>query len=391
MSDSTPPQRGFTPAEFEGRVARAQGIMAENDLDALLLTTPPNIRYITGFDSQFWESPTRPWFVVVPSEGNPIAVIPEIGAPQMSETWLDDVRHWPAPVPEDDGTSLLAETLSEVTQRHGRVGAELGREMSLRMPVIEFFALRDRLPRVDIVDGSPAIWRIRMTKTAAEIAHHRYICELVSDAFEALTAKLSVGMSEREACRILREDAGLRGADAIPFMPGVAGPGGQSQIVCGPSDRELAPGDVLFIDTGCTYDGYFCDFDRLYAIGEISDAAKRAHDAVWQASEAGIAAARPGATPEDLWRAMSKVLEDAGSLGNNVGRLGHGLGLQLTEPPSNMPGDATVIEAGMVLTIEPGMEFEPGRMLVHEENIVITEDGAEMLTKRAPREMWRAG
>lgn len=73
--------------------------------------------------------------------------------------------------------------------------------------------------------------------------------------------------------------------------------------------------------------------------------------------------------------------------GNNVGRLGHGLGLQLTEPPSNMPGDETVLEPGMVITIEPGMEYDAGKMIVHEENVVITTDGAQLLTRRAPREM----
>jgi Xaa-Pro aminopeptidase len=84
---------------------------------------------------------------------------------------------------------------------------------------------------------------------------------------------------------------------------------------------------------------------------------------------------------------MTAVLEAGGSAGNNVGRLGHGLGLQLTEWPSNRPGDDTPLVPGMVLTIEPGMEFAPGRMMVHEENIVITEDSCELLTRRAPPEM----
>jgi Xaa-Pro aminopeptidase len=147
-------------------------------------------------------------------------------------------------------------------------------------------------------------------------------------------------------------------------------------------------GDILFIDTGAFYDGYFCDFDRNYAVGQVSDAARRAQAAVWDATEAGIAAARPGATVEHVWQVMAKFLEDAGSIGNNVGRMGHGLGMQLTEPPSNMPGDLTVIEPGMVLTIEPGMEYEAGKMIVHEENIVITDAGADLLTERAPRDFW---
>lgn len=381
--------RGFSTAEFEARYARAQTVMREHRLDALLLTAPPNVRYFTGFDSQFWESPTRPWFVIAPLDRAPIAVIPEIGEPEMALTWLTDVRSWPAPRPADDGVSLLADAIASLPVRFGRVGAELGREMSLRMPVMDFLSLRDRVKGVEFVDGSPCTWRIRMIKSAGEIARIRHICEIASDAYAALPGKVHIGDTEREACRRLRIDIAERGADATPFLPGISGPGGVPQIVCGPHDRPLEKGDVLFIDTGSTYDGYFCDFDRNYAIGEISDAAKRAQDAVWLATEDGIAAAVPGSTTSDVWRAMAKRLESAGSLGNNVGRQGHGLGLQLTEPPSNMPGDDTLIEVGMVLTIEPGMEYAPGKMIVHEENVVITPSGAELLTKRAPREMWR--
>ncbi|MEQ9138584.1 MAG: Xaa-Pro peptidase family protein [Thalassobaculum sp.] len=382
-----PPPRIFPTAEFERRLARLHGIMRPHRLDGVLLTTPSNVRYVTGFDSQFWESPTRPWFVLVPLDGAPIAVIPDIGAPEMAKTWVTDIRSWPAPVPQDDGISLLAAAMEALDSRFGRVGAELGREMALRMPVVDFLALRDRLRGVEIVDGAPAIWEARMVKTAAEIACIRHICGIASDAYEALPSKLSAGMTEREAARRLRIDIAERGADATPFLPAISGPGGVDQIVCGPSDRVLLDGDIVFFDTGSTFNGYFCDFDRNYAVGRASDAARRAHEAVWQATEAGIAAAVPGAATDDVWRAMATVLEAAGSVGNNVGRLGHGLGLQLTEPPSNRPGDGTVLREGMVLTIEPGMEYAPGRMIVHEENVAITAGGAELLTRRAPREL----
>lgn len=382
----TLPKRGFSPAEFETRTRRAQSIMRNHGLDAIFVTAPPNIRYFTGFDSQFWESPTRPWFIVIPAEGKPIAVIPEIGAPEMALTWVEDIRTWPAPVLEDDGISLLTSTLDALPKRFGKVGAEMGREMALRMPVSDFLKLRDQLGS-DIVDGSPCLWEIRMVKTAAEIDHIHYICQIASDAYEALPSQISVGESEREAVRKLRIDVARRGADATPFMPAISGPGGVPQIVCGPHDRILENGDILFIDTGSTFDGYFCDFDRNYAIGNVSDDAKRVHEALWVATEAGIAAAVPGATTDDVFRAMSRIIEDAGAIGNNVGRLGHGLGLQLTEPPSHRLGDGTVILENMVLTIEPGMEYAPGKMIVHEENIAVKRDGARLLTKRAPREL----
>ena len=385
-NDHVVPKRGFTPSEFEARVERAHQIMQRDELDAVFVTTPPNVRYFTGFDSQFWESPTRPWFVVVPLSRPPTAVIPEIGAPEMALTWIKDIRTWPAPVPEDDGVSLLKATLEGLPRRFGRIGAELGREMTLRMPVVDFQRLRDSLGS-EIVDGSPSIWQMRVVKTGAEINHIRHICGIASDAYEALPSQLSIGESEREAVRKLRIDIARRGADSTPFMPAISGPGGVSQIVCGPHDRTLEEGDILFIDTGSTFDGYFCDFDRNYAIGQISAEAARVHEALWLATEAGIAAAVPGATTDSIWQAMNRIIEKAGAIGNNVGRLGHGLGLQLTEPPSHRPGDGTAIVENMVLTIEPGMEYAPGKMIVHEENIVITSNGPQLLTKRAPREM----
>ena len=194
-------------------------------------------------------------------------------------------------------------------------------------------------------------------------------------------------MTEREACREMRLDVLRRGADGSPYMMGVAGRGGYDNIIMGPSDRPIGAGEVLIIDTGTTFDGYFCDFDRNFAFGTPDDAVRRAYDVVYRATDAGIAAARPGATTSDLFHAMMRVLEPGGSTGNSVGRLGHGLGLQLTEGPSNRPGDDTVLEPGMVLTIEPGMEFAPGRMMVHEEDIVITDAGCDLLTLRAPAEM----
>jgi Xaa-Pro dipeptidase len=385
------PRRGFVREEFELRTNRAQHIMRNHRLDAVVLTTPPNVRYFSGFDSQFWESPTRPWFLVVPAEGSPLAVIPEIGAPEMAMTWLDSIHTWPAPRPSDDGTSLLAGILKTLPRRFARIGFELGREHSLRMPVIQFLDLRASLPGIELVNGSPCIWEIRMVKTEAEIAHIRHICEIVSEAYSRVPSLVKPGDSERDAARKLRIDLAERGADSTPFLPVISGPGGVAQIVCGPHDRIIETGDILFCDTGSTYDGYFCDFDRNFAVGKVSDAARRANETMWKATEAGIQAAIVGATTDDVFAAMAKLIEAASTFGTNVGRLGHGLGMQLTEPPSNMPGDGTVLQANMVLTIEPGIEYAPGKMIVHEENIVIRADGAELLTRRAPRELQMVG
>ena len=386
MNNMILPERGFAKEEFEQRLIRAQKIMKSYKLDGLLITSPQNIRYFTGYDSQFWESPTRPWFVVVPSSGKPIGIVPEIGESEFKKTWLDDIKSWPSPRPDDEGISLVKSTLDDLQKIYGQIGAEFGKEMAIRMPVRDLLKLKEII-KTNIVDGSDAIWDMRMIKTNNEIERIKFICSIASDAYNSLPAKLAIGDTERAAVNKLKIDILNRGADNVPFMPGISGPGGVSQIVCGPSDRILENGDILFIDTGSTFDGYFCDFDRNFAFGSVSSDVERVNEVLWQATEAGIKAAVPGATTLDVFNAMNKIIEDGGAIGNNVGRLGHGLGLQLTEPPSHRPEEKTIIKENMVLTIEPGMEYEKDKMLVHEENIVIHKDSAELITKRAPREI----
>ena len=387
MPTKTPP-RGFPTAEFEARVANAQAEMHQQQMDAIVLTMPQNFRYFSGFNSQFWESPTRPFFIVVPLEGNPIGVVPTIGGPALETTWISDIRTWPAPCPEDDGVSLMDSVLTSLPRRFGRVGWEMGRESIVRMPIIDFDRLRKNISGIEFVDGSPMIWGLRMVKSEREIAKVREACRIGSDAFDLYLSRARYGSTEVEVAREFRMAAHECGADSTPFVSVCSGHDGYSQIIVGPQETAQTDGQIMFIDTGITFDSYFCDFDRNFAFGHISDAAKRAHEVVWNATQAGIDAARPGITSEDLWAAQNKVLEAAGAAsGNDVGRSGHGLGMHLTEPPSNMPGDKTVLKPGMVMTIEPGMEFAPGKMLVHEENLVITEDGCELLTRRAPKEM----
>jgi len=89
--------RGFNIDQFEKRTLKAQQLMQQHGLDALLLTTETSVRYFTGFLTRFWESPTRPWYLIIPPQGKPIAVIPSIGEALMDKTWVEDIRTWPSP------------------------------------------------------------------------------------------------------------------------------------------------------------------------------------------------------------------------------------------------------------------------------------------------------
>ncbi len=380
---------GFTRGEFEDRIERARRLMTVHKLDGLLLTSESNVEYLSGFTTQFaWNTPTRPWYFVVPRKGNAVAIIPEVGFTNWRSTsWCKDVRTWPSPRPEDEGLDLLSGIVKSLSRRFGRLGAELGPESRLGMPVSDLLRLRSAMAPLELADGSAVMRALRLRKSTAEVRRMRHICHIVCDAFDGLPGLLGRDDTENDLVRKFQSDVLLRGADKTPYTAIGSGPGGYRSIIMGPTDRRLRTGDLFLIDTGSRYGGYFCDFDRNYAIGEPPDTAKRVHDALYRATQAGIEAARPGRTAEDLFNAQAKVLADAGLEVGNVGRFGHGLGKVLTEPPSLRPGDDTELLPGMVLTIEPSAMFGRGKILVHEENLVVTEGKAQLLTRRAPREI----
>jgi Xaa-Pro dipeptidase len=381
------PTRGFHQSEFEARTARAQEMMATAGMSAILILTEPEVRYFTGFLTPFWQSPTRPWFVVIPAAGKPIAVIPAIGTECMAATWIDDILTWSSPNPIDEGISLLSDVLRGVTSGDAKVGLPMGPETALRMSMLDFNRLSEAIAPLTFVDASPIIQTLRMTKSDAEIEKVRHICGVLSGVFEDLPNVLRTGMTNVEIFRAFKIAALNAGADDVAYLVGGTGQGGYGDIISPPSDTPSAHGDVLILDTGATFDGYFCDFDRNYMFGDTTDAAKRAYDVVYRATEAGIAAAVPGNTCADLYHAMQGVMDAGGAMGNDVGRLGHGLGMQLTEWPSNMPADMTFLKPGMIMTLEPGMTFAPGKVMVHEENLVIREGAPELLSRRAASEM----
>ena len=364
----------FPEAEFEARADRAQRLMATARLDALWLTTEAEVRYFTGFRTLFWHSPTRPWHVVLPASGKPFAIVPEIGAALMAGTWVDDIRMWPSPRGEDEGVSLLIDALSGMD----RIGVPMGAEASLRQPLNDFNAVTSAI-NAELVDCTPLIQSLRFIKSDAELAIIRKICAIGSAAFARAPNLFHVGQPLADAFRAFKIALLQEGAEEVPYLVGGAGPDGYADVISPPSAAPLAEGDVLMLDTGATLLGYFCDFDRNFALGRASEPANRAYAALDRATEAGLAAARPGATCADLFRAMAAHLGGD----SNVGRLGHGLGMQLTEWPSVAPFDQTVLKPGMVMTLEPSIGVTAGTMMVQEENILITDGAPELLTTRA--------
>ncbi|CTQ74826.1 M24 family metallopeptidase [Roseibium alexandrii] len=366
----------FPVTEFEYRADRAQRLMREQGLDALLFTTEAEVRYFTGFRTLFWQSPARPWFCILSRTGKPIAIIPHIGAHLMASTWVDDIRTFAAPHPTDEGVGLLSDALKP----YAVVGMPMGRESSLRMPLLDFERVKANLPGAEFRDASALVQAVRRIKSETEIAIHREICQIASRSFESARALFHEGQSLKEAFRSFKIDLLERGADDVPYLVGGAGPGGYGDVISPPTDAPLNAGDVLMLDTGAVKNGYFCDFDRNFAIGHASNAVRQAHRKLVEAANSAAAIARPGKTCADLFNAMTDVL---GQSDCDVGRMGHGLGIQLTETPSLTAFDTTVLQERMVLTLEPGLDLGQGKMMVHEENIVIRDGAPEFLSTPA--------
>ena len=377
--------RGFPPSEFEARTAAAQALMAKHDLAALLLTTETQIRYFTGYLTRFWESPSRPWFLVLPAQGKPIAVIPSIGAALMGATWIEDIRTWSAPDLTDDGVSLLAETLNEVCPADGRVGVPDGHETHVRMPLADLERIKSAIAPRQMTSDFGLTRALRLIKSEAEIVKIETACQIIARAFARVPEIACEGVPLDQIFRKFQMLCLEEGADWVPYLAGGAEQGGYTDVISPAREEPLALGDVLMLDTGLIWDGYFCDYDRNWSVGTPSPEVQSAHARLIDATQAAFEIARPGATASDLYHAMNNVLSQ-GAETTDAGRLGHGLGMSLTEWPSLIATDHTPLQAGMVLTLEPGIAVG-GKILVHEENILITEGAPRFLSPQAGPEM----
>ena len=384
---SKDPPRGFDTLEFQKRAETIQTSMAREGLEGLLVMNEAEVRYFSGFHTPFWQSPTRPWFLFVPAAGAPVAVIPEIGAALMQTTWIEDIRTWGAPNPKDDGISLLCDLLAPLAKRQASLGVMKGHETGFRMPLRDWEQMMSRLTGLKVKDATKIVQAARMVKSEAEIEKLSHICKIGSAAFARLPLVITPDMPLQEVVRAFRTEALRQGADDVPYVVGGAAEGGYGDVISLPSMRPITQGDVLMIDSGCVWDGYFCDFDRNWAVGHVGDVARCVYDVLWRATEVGIEAAKPGARACDLFHVMSRVMSEFSQDGGDIGRLGHGLGMQLTEQPSVADFDETVLEENMVLTLEPSLSYGAGLMMVHEENIVVTASGCRLLTERASQDL----
>lgn len=352
--------------EIQARLAALGQAIAEQRVDALLVTTPENRHYLTGFTG------SAGLLLVTPTAARLI----------VDGRYYERAAQEAPDVPQVRGGMALMDALEPVIRELGatRVGYE-----AEHMTVSQLAKFQGKAPEVDWVPLTGLVERLRLAKSPAELAALRRALALADRAMEHAWAVAAPGMTERELAWRIEVFMREHGAQAVAFEL-IVGAGENGALPHHtPGDRPIAAGEPIVVDIGARLDGYHSDLTRTFSLGPARDPE---YATVWQvvedANQAGRAALRAGATGREVDRAARAVIEAAG-YGEAFGHgLGHGVGLQIHESPRLSPAaDDTPLVEGTVVTIEPGI-YLPGRFGVRIEDVArIGPHGAEILTQVA--------
>ncbi|MFD1645444.1 M24 family metallopeptidase [Haloarchaeobius litoreus] len=371
----------MTDAAFERRTRDCQQRLRDGAGDLAVLFPSRNLFYATGFDEEPQE---RHLFLFVPSEGDPVFLVPDLyGSQVRAESWVEDVRTWSD---GDDPVAAVEHVVADLA-----VPADGHVLVDDTMWALFTQDLEAALPDARFGLASAVFDDLRVRKDEAELDCLRRAGELADEVSVAVRnlGEDVVGWTESELAAEI-ESRLLSSGDALAFdvIAGSGPNGAMPHHTHG--DREIRRGDPVVLDFGAYVDGYPGDQTRTVVFaGEPPEGFEQVHDTVRDALEAGVAAVEPGITAESVDRAARAVIEDAGYGEAFVHRTGHGVGLDVHEPPYIVEGNETELEPGMVFSVEPGVYIEDEFGVRIEDLVVVTADGCERLND-SPRG-WRAG
>ncbi|HEY7154055.1 MAG TPA: Xaa-Pro peptidase family protein [Gemmataceae bacterium] len=364
------------PAQRRERLSR---LLADEGIDVLLLSSPVNVTYLTGFSGDST--------VLLLTRDRVLLVSDSRYSGQLDEECPG------LPVHIRSTTQKLPEAVAESLKRLGvrSVGFESG-----AVTVAEFEYLRELAPSLDWKGGGDRVERLRTIKDASEVAQIRTAIDVAERAFTAFRALLRPQDSEKDLCDLLEHYVRQAGGACTAFAPIVAAGERAALPHAPPTNRTAASGEMLLVDWGASAPLYKSDLTRVLDTRTTSTFSGTAsattakfadiYAIVLRAQEAALRAVRPGVAARDIDAAARSVIAEAG-YGDYFGHgLGHGFGLQIHEAPWVRPNSETPIEAGMVFTLEPGI-YLPGWGGVRiEDDVLVTPDGAERLT-HLPRDL----
>lgn len=362
------------------RLAKLAASLHNSGLSALALSAGPSLVYLTGLHFHLSE---RPVVAIFTADHEPVIVLPEL---EMLKVEGLPLRAFAYPENPVDWDGIFRRALQSLGLDGKRIGVE-----PRAMRLLEFRHILAGAPEAEFPDASDLVGKLRVRKDADEIAAMHKAVMVAQSALDATIPLIKIGMSEKEIAGELVVQL-LRGGSQseMPFAPIVSGGPNAANPHAAPSDRKIQPGDLLVVDWGACADGYISDLTRTFAVGEVDEEWRKIHRIVQEANAAGRLAARPGASCAAVDKAARQVIEKAGYGKYFTHRTGHGIGMEGHEEPYMRGDNLQLLEPGMAFTVEPGI-YLPGRNGVRiEDNVVITEEGAECLSDMA-RELRTVG
>ncbi|MBN1933679.1 MAG: aminopeptidase P family protein [Anaerolineae bacterium] len=339
-------------------------------VDCVALVPGPNLNYVSGLALHASERPIVAFF---PVQGQPVVVLPVLERGR-AEKMVQGNAQLIGYTDEDGPTTAFAQASRELGLSGKRIAVE-----HLHMRVLELHYIEQAATGAEFVSLEAALPGLRAIKDVGEIATMRRAVAITEQALHKLIARPLIGLTEKEIAVRLEQLMRQAGADGVAFIIVVAGPN-SADPHAGPSDRPVQSGDLVVIDCGATYGGYPADLTRTFSAGTVSDELKRIYEVVRQANAAGKAVVRAGVPAQEVDRAARRVIDAAGYGPHFFHRTGHGLGLEVHEPPYIVEGNGEPLSSGMVFTVEPGI-YLPGVGGVRiEDNVVVTVQGVDCLT-----------
>lgn len=345
------------------RESLARGLKTD-DLDALLITSEANVRYLTGFTGDSSSLVVMAERAVVLSDGRYRVQLDE-ECPGLEVRIRPVAQLMPA---------AIANAVAELSIR--RLGFE-----ARALCFAEYEELRRALPNVELVPLKDHVEALRAIKDEDEVEAIREAIGFAERAFDMLRTNLQAGQTEKDAADLLENHMRRCGASGASFPPIVAVGARAALPHARPSARSrIGDDDFVLIDWGATGRPYKSDLTRVLVTGKVTPKFEQVYRTVLEAQERGIAAIRPGVAAGAVDAEARSVIEEAGFGGFFDHGLGHGLGLEIHEAPRLRKESDVRLQPGMVITVEPGIYLPGWGGIRIEDDVLVTPDGCEVLT-----------
>jgi Xaa-Pro dipeptidase len=369
----------ISTSEREARMDRARELMKANSIDAIVITNGSSLLYFTG---AHWGQSERLFAYVIPVAAAPFIVCPYLERDRLSEALATFPEHdttltylWHE---NEDPYGTLRHGLSESSVTTGTLGIEEHTQFAFSN------AIAQACPTLKITSATPVTAGCRSIKTPAEIALLRLANHITLDVYKAAYLSCGPGNTNHRFTDLIDrgyERSGVRGEASCNVGTNSAVPHGSAQ------PQTIREGEMVLIDDGCIVDGYQSDISRSFVYGTPTDLQRSIFQTVLNAQSAALAAARPGVEAQSIDAAARKVILGAGygpgyDYFNH--RVGHGIGLDMHEWPYLVQGNSQKLAAGMVFSDEPGVYLRGKFGVRLEDDMHITENGAELFTPQSP-------